>query len=77
MTTTIAQPAIDLFGQSSSRGLVDAVVAIVLIGLLVGRELTRAVGGRWRDQVRAVNTAAVPLLMAFTVAVAARLARLL
>ncbi|MCA1672158.1 MAG: hypothetical protein LC799_08135 [Actinobacteria bacterium] len=77
MTTTIGRPAMELLSQVPARTIVDVVAAILLILLLVERELMRAAGQRWRHQARAINTAVMPLLTIFVVAMAARLARFL
>ncbi len=77
MTTTIGRSAVDLLSQASPKSIVNAVAAILLIVLLVERELTRAAGHRWRHSAGVLDTAVVPLLIAFVVATVARLARFL
>ncbi len=77
MTTTIGRQAIELLSQASVKTIVDAAAAILLILVLVERELVRAAGRHWRHQSQALGAVAVPLLITFAVAMAARLATFL
>lgn len=77
MTTTVATPVVDVLSRASSNTALDVVVVVLVILLLTERELMRAAGNRWLHRAQALSVAAVPLLSAFAVVVAARLAALL
>lgn len=78
MISTVTTSTVSTITTSALAGAVALVAILVLLFLLIQKELaSSAAGTRFRTLTRVLNIGIIPLLMAFVVVVAVRVAEIL